>query len=82
MKEASYKRFRIELFNAVEKLLEDFEMTWDDLAEKLDWGVKGVEMKGWIGVDYLDLRELNENAHRFSAGPYMIFRPRKPWIQT
>jgi hypothetical protein len=36
-KEASYERFRIELLVSIEQLMEDFQMTWDDLADKLAW---------------------------------------------
>lgn len=83
LKAASYERFRIELFGAVEKLLEDFKMTWDDLAEKLDWGVKGETLKNIVGdAGTIPLKELNEIAHTFSTEPYIIFRPRHPWTQT
>lgn len=78
---ASYERFRIEIFNTVEKLLEDFEMTWKDLAEKLNWSFgTGEDIKEFVGGDQLfTLADLNDIAHVFSAEPYIIFRPRKPW---
>lgn len=91
LKEASLERFRIELFNAVKKLLEDFDMTWGDLAKKLDWqaygplghhDMKPEELKTEIGVNELSLKELNDIAHVFSAEPYIIFRPRKPFTNS
>ncbi|KKM95674.1 hypothetical protein LCGC14_1185770 [marine sediment metagenome] len=84
LKAASYERFRIELFNSVEKLLEDFDMTWQDLARKLGWSISGdgAWLKRKIGNEELDLQELNEIAHVFSSEPYLIFRPRFPWTQT
>jgi hypothetical protein len=100
-KEASYERFRIELIASIERLLDDFEMTWDDLAEKLQWKqhdgtiytacfgplLGGAGVKKYIGGESvtpfdLDIKELNEIAHVFSAEPYIIFRPRFPYINT
>lgn len=91
LREASYERFRIQLLNAVEKLLEDFEMSWDDLAWKLQWNIfpeevgrvmSGEQVKREIGESFLTDEEFNDIAHCFSAEPYIIFRPRKPWIKT
>lgn len=86
-REASYERFRIELFEAVKSLLRDFDMTWDDLADRLAWPSNETYQSGdgvreAIGQQDLSLEELNEIAHVFSAEPYIIFRPRAPWVQT
>ncbi|KKK65887.1 hypothetical protein LCGC14_2969590, partial [marine sediment metagenome] len=37
LKEASYERMRVELKCSIELKMKDFDMTWDDLAEKLKW---------------------------------------------
>jgi hypothetical protein len=82
-KEASYERFRIELIASIERLLDDFEMTWDDLAKKLMWfSLTGSGVKDRLGGAYIGVEELNEIAHVFSAEPYIIFRPRFPYINT
>lgn len=86
-REASYERFRIELFEAVKSLLRDFEMTWDDLADRLCWNqygkyFRGDRVRGEIGSGLLSAKELNDIAHVFSAEPYVLFRPRAPWVQT
>jgi len=92
-KEESYERFRIELFNSVKALMDEFDMTWDDLAESLKW-VKyrgetvpveyysGDEVMSIIGAGKIDDRRLNEIAHCFSAECYLIFRPRPPYTKT
>ena len=84
LKEESYERFRIELFEAVKKKLEDYQMTWDDLADRLQWeGVNDGDMlKKEIGADLLTVEELNQIAHCFSAEVYPIFRPRFPWTNS
>ena len=95
LKQASYERMRVELKCSIELLLKDFEMSWDDLADKLKWPwnrhhssirfLSGEEVKQVIideGFYPLTLDTLNEIAHIFSAEPYIIFRPRLPWIKT
>jgi len=88
LKEESYERFRIQLYEAVRKLLFDFEMTWKDLADKLSWqspfgGVcTGDEIKKIVGSLSLRVEEINQIAHCFSSEPYVIFRPRQPWIKS
>ncbi len=89
LKEASYERMRVELRCTVELLIKDFDMTWDDLGRLL-----GMEQKEWQGRSRADvakrkiiqgsltLNDLNALAHIFSTEPYIIFRPRNPWIQT
>jgi len=86
LQEESYERFRTELFKSVEQLLTDFEMTWDDLAEKLKWPwlsrsryMTGAEIKQHLGIKPLTTFTLNEIAAVFSAEPYVIFKPRLPW---
>lgn len=90
LREGSYERFHTQLLEAIETLLNDFEMDWDDLAEKLHWPLSeyrvpiryltGQEIKQIIGDD-LSSDELNDIAAAFSAEPYIIFRPRFPWIE-
>ena len=81
--EASYERMRVELKCSVELLLKDFDMTWDDIAESLDCGLLGPEVKKMV-IDnpQLNLVDLNDIAHIFSCEPYIIFRPRLPWIKS
>lgn len=94
-KEASYERMRVELLNSVELLMKDFDMTWDDLANKLKWPwnrhkdpsrfLSGEEVKQVIvdeGYYPLTLETLNEITHIFSTEPYIIFRPRLPWTKS
>ena len=86
-KEESYERMRLQLFEAVEKKLAEFEMTWDDLAGKLKWeGYKGTltgqDVKNELGSGPITSEELNSLAHCFSAEVYIIFRPRFPITQT
>jgi hypothetical protein len=40
LRDESYERTRLQIYEAIQKQLDDFEMTWDDLAEKLDWSVE------------------------------------------
>ena len=89
LKAASYERFHIELITAIERLLDDFQMTWDDLAVRLcadpEWVVntlQGSNLKSYVGGFPLPLNELNAIAHIFSAEPYIIFRPRFPYTQS
>jgi len=88
LKQASYERFSIELVKAVEKLLEDFEMTWDDLAGELCWDdgngsyLSGDEIKKEMGLGPMGTDEINAIAHVFSKEPYILFRPRKPYTQS
>ena len=90
LKEASYERMRVELKCTVELLLKDFDMTWDDLGRLLGFGPTGeTDMQtraDRVRFHVLDsglvLKDLNELAHVFSTEPYIIFRPRNPWIKT
>jgi len=96
LKEASYERFRVQLIKAVEKLLEDFEMTWDDLAKKLQWRFwdrysqsfergkvqTGQDIKTTLGTKHISLFALNDIAHVFSMEPYILFKPRFPYVGT
>ena len=91
LKEGSEERFRIQLFEAITMSLDTFGMTWQDLAEKLQWFAyfdvprrlkSGDEIRNHIGRNNLTIVEMNEIAHVFSAEPYIIFRPRKPYTQT
>jgi hypothetical protein len=88
-KEESYERMRLQLFEAVEKKLAEFGMTWDDLAAKLKWEsfpregiVSGDKVRAEVGDGLLVLEEVNDIAHCFSAEAYIIFRPRFPITQT
>jgi hypothetical protein len=79
LKEESYERTRLQVFEAVQNQLADFRMTWDDLGKKMGWNGKWLrEVVG--GGNELTLFELNQIAHAFSAEVYVIFRPRYPWI--
>lgn len=91
LKEGSEERFRIQLFEAVTMSLDTFEMTWQDLADKIKrtyksfptlMAVTGDELRRYVGNHALNVIEINEIAHIFSAEPYIIFRPRKPYTQT
>lgn len=81
-RQESYERFHIEVINAVKQLLDDFEMTWDDLAEKIGWGLYGESLKLKIGCRDLTMWELNDIAHVFSSEPFILFRPREPYTQN
>ena len=88
-KEASYERLRVELKCSIELLMRDFDMTWDDIgrlmgmAEGLRRGLNRAEtVKKKVIQGSLTLNDLNTLAHLFSAEPYIIFRPRLPWIKT
>ena len=90
LKEASYERMRVELKCTIELLMKDFDMTWDDLGELLGFGPTGEtdiqtradRVREYIIQDGLFLNELNAIAHVFSCEPYILFRPREPWIKT
>jgi len=84
LKEESYERFRIELFASVKQLLDGFQMTWQDLADRLQWEQVGTAdlLKQEIGAKMLTVEELNQIAHCFSADVYLIFRPRYPWTNS
>lgn len=89
LREASYERMRVELKCSVELLMRDFDMDWDELGLLL-----GMKQKTWHGRSRaavvkdkiiqgsLTLDDLNLLAHIFSAEPYIIFRPREPWVKT
>lgn len=89
LKEASYERMRIELLNSINCLMDDFKMTWSDLADNLHWEnfpckgyMTGEEIRKEIGDDILTLDELNDIAHCFSAEAYILFKPRPPYTKT
>jgi len=89
LREASYERMRVELKCSVELLMKDFDMDWDELGRLL-----GMKQKTWQGrtraevvkhkiiQGSLTLDDLNLLAHIFSCEPYIIFRPREPWVKT
>ncbi len=90
LKEASNERMRVELLNSLVLKMKDFDMTWDDLGRLLGWeptGETDIETRANRVRDYviqggLFLSDLNELAHIFSCEPYIIFRPREPWVKT
>lgn len=85
LRDESYERMRIELFNSIKQLLSDHDMTWDDLAEKLQWynpPWDGVCLRRKVGKGILSMEELNDITHCFSAEAYIIFRPRFPFTGT
>ena len=90
LKEASYERMRVELKCSIELLMQDFDMTWDELGELLGFGPTGEtdiqtradRIREHIIQGGIFLSELNAIAHVFSCEPYLIFRPREPWIKT
>lgn len=80
LRDESLERLCLELLKSIEQLLTDFEMTWDDLAEKLGFSrACGPYVKSMFGGDAMDVCLLNSIAHIFSTEPYIIFRPRFPW---
>ena len=91
-KEASYERMRVELLCSVGLLLEDFDMTWDDLGRLLGMTYlephpsktmsRAEKIKEKIIQGSLTLANLNELTHIFSCEPYIIFRPRLPWTKS
>ena len=90
LKAASYERMRVELKCSIELLLKDFGMTWDDLGELHGFGPTGEtdietradRIKNHVIQGGIFLEELNALAHTFSCEPYIIFRPREPWVKT
>jgi hypothetical protein len=85
----SCERTRLQILQAVEQQLTDYGMTWDDLAEKLQWQqqddpcypiLTGNEVKQCIGTGRMEIEDLNQVAAVFSAEVYVIFRPRFPWV--
>lgn len=89
LKEASYERMRVELKCSVELLMKDFDMDWDDIGRLLGMKKKmpageprAIIAKKRIIQGKLTLNDLNTLAHLFSCEPYLIFRPREPWVQT
>ena len=81
-KEESHERFRVEFANAVEQKLIDFEMTWEELSEQLDWECTTDEVKLTVKMGMLTTEDMNDLAHVFSCEPYIILRPRLPWVQS
>ncbi len=90
LEEGSYERVRVELYNSVKAKMLDFDMTWDDLGRLLGLETRTPgngpsredEAKWNILQGQITLTELNAIAHIFSCEPYVIFRPRSPWIKT
>jgi hypothetical protein len=82
LEEASHENFRMQLLSSIGKLLEDFEMTWDDLAKQIGVKRDGVSLKCYIGTNQLTTEELNKIAAAFSSEPYIIFKARSPWTTT
>jgi len=80
LKESSYERMRVELKNSIELLMKDFDMDWGDIGRLLD--ISAGAAKNAALFDDILLSDLNLLAHLFSCEPYIIFRPRNPWIQT
>lgn len=80
LEKASYERMRIELKCTVEMLMRDFEMTWGDIGALLEITPEAAKYRVIDGG--MTLKELNALAHIFSTEPYIIFRPREPWIKT
>jgi len=83
LSDASYERFRLQLIESLSMLMNDFQMTWDDLADKLGQRGenRGDELKKIIGYGDVSLADLNAIAHVFSTEPYLIFKARFPWTQ-
>lgn len=90
LKDESYERMRIELFNSVELKMKEFGMNWDDLGRLAGLNERtpgngpsrADEAKWGVVQGLLTLKELNVIAHLFSCEPYIIFRPRDPWVKT
>jgi hypothetical protein len=80
LEEASYENFRMQLLSAIEKLLEDFEMTWGDLGRLA--GDPALGDKQIVGMDDLTMSQINSIASAFSSEPYIIFKARSPWTTT
>lgn len=90
LKQGSYERMRVELKNTIELLMRDYNWTWDDLGRLLGEetrtpgnGPSRAESAKWKVVQgQITLVDLNTLAHIFSTEPYIIFRPREPWVKT
>lgn len=89
LKEASYERMRVELKCSVELLMKDFQMDWDDIGRLLQVvdnhrskRTRAEIARERIIQGQVTLKDLNLLAHLFSCEPYIIFRPRMPWITT
>ena len=89
LREGSYERMRVELLVSVELLMKDFKMTWDDTGRLLKViddprrsRTRADIIKDKIVQGQVTLRDLNTLAHLFSCEPYIIFRPRLPWIKS
>ena len=90
LREGSYERMRVELQNSIEVKMRDFEMSWDDLGRLLGMetrtpgnGPSRADSAKWtILQGQITLSELNALTHIFSCEPYIIFRPREPWVNT
>lgn len=90
LKEGSYERMRVELKNSVEAKMRDFDITWDELGRLLgiakmpeDCDLSRGDTAKWrIVQGQITLAELNTLTHIFSCEPYILFRPRDPWIKT
>ncbi len=90
LKEESYERMRVELLNSVEAKMRDYSMNWDDIGRLLEienrpreHGItRGDTAKFRVVQGEMTLAELNALTHIFSCEPYLIFRPREPWIKT
>ena len=80
LKEASYERMRIELKCSVELKMKEFDMDWDDIGRLMN--ISGGAAKQAVINDNINLKDLNALAHIFSCEPYIIFRPREPWVKT
>lgn len=87
LRQESFERTQVQIIQAIEKQLEDYQMTWDDLAAKLQWPFRnedtlcdGQIIKQLAGDVALSIVDLNDIAAVFSAEVYIIFRPRFPWI--
>lgn len=90
LKDGSYERTRVELKNSVESKMRDFDMNWDDLGRLLgietrtpgNGPSRGDTAKWRVLQGQMTLTELNALAHIFSCEPYILFRPRDPWVKT
>ncbi len=84
LKEGSYERMRVELKNSVEAKMRDFDMSWDNMGDLMGIGRslynRGCQAKYKVVMGNMTLFQLNDLAALFSCEPYIIFRPREPWI--
>lgn len=82
LRDESYERMQSQLLVAIETLLTEFQMTWDDLAVKLGCDRSGGGSLVRSAMTDLTPDALNDIAHVFSMEPYIIFRPRQPWTKS